>query len=130
MTGDLRQSGQAEEMWALTRSRLSIVTWRSPEPDPVVAWGQVFAYLPEIRRLIVAHGHSIVLLPRARLTIDQVAKANDELGAIASQEGRSLAEVRREAEQGVREGLDARGELERFEATLAVPGNRRGLTSS
>lgn len=125
VTGDLRQSGQAEEMWALTRTRLSIVTWKEPEEDTVVAWGQMFAYLPEIRRMIDHHGGSIVYLPHARLAKRQLGKASGELGAIASQEGRSGAEVRREAEQSVREGLADRGELERFEEVLAKPGKDR-----
>lgn len=109
-------------MWALTRTRLSIVTWKEPEDDTVVAWGQVFAYLPEVRRMIANHGDSIVYLPRARLTNRQLAKASGELGVIASQDGRSVAEVRHEAERSVREGLANRGELARFESALATPG--------
>lgn len=125
VTGDLSQSGQAEEMWALTRTSLSVVSWRNPEDDPVVAWGQVIAYLPEIRRMIRHHGDSIVYLPHARLNTTQFGKSNDALGIIASQEGRSTGEVRRQAEQSVREALEARGELDRFEAALAAPGEKR-----
>lgn len=125
VTGDLQQSGQADEMWALTRTKLSVVTWRAAEEDPVVQWGQVMAYLPEIRRMIAEHGPSIVSLPRARLTRSQLDKASAHLGVIADEEGRAVAEVRREAEQSVREALTARGELERFEAVLARPARRR-----
>lgn len=125
VTGDLRQSGQAEEMWALTRTRLSVVTWREPEDDPVVAWGQVIAYLPEVRRMIREHGDSIIYLPHARLSRKQLGKADDHLGVIASEEGRSVAEVRRQAEQAVREGLAERGELDRFQDTLATAGKYR-----
>lgn len=125
VTGDLRQSGQAEEMWALTRTRLSVVTWRQPEYDSVVAWGQIMAYLPEIRRMISEHGHSIVFLPRARLTMKQLGKASDHLGVIASEEGRSIADLRRQAEQAVREGLAERGQLERFQDTLLTVGKNR-----
>lgn len=125
VTGDLNQSGQAAEMWTLTRTRLSVVTWRHPEPDPVVAWGQVVAYLPEIRRMIREHGDSIIYLPRARLTTQQLGKGNDHLGVIASEEGRSVAEVRRQAEQAVREALAERGELDRFQNALGTPGKSR-----
>lgn len=125
VTGDLNQSGQAEEMWALTRTRLSVVTWRQPEDDPVVAWGQVIAYLPEIRRMVHEHGDSIVYLPRARLTTKQLGKASDHLGVIASEEGRSVAEVRRQAEQAVRDALAERGELERFQEALVTAGKNR-----
>lgn len=125
VTGDLHQSGQAEEMWALTRTRLSVVTWRQPEYDSVVAWGQVIAYLPEIRRMIREHGDSIVYLPRARLTMKQFGKASGHLGVIASEEGRSVADVLRQAEQAVREGLADRGQLERFQDALVTVGKNR-----
>lgn len=123
VTGDLRQSGQAEEMWALTRTELSIVTWRLAEDDPVVRWGQVIAYLREIRRMITEHGPSIVLLPHARLGKSQVEKAKGHLGVIASEEGRSGQEVRHEAERSVREALSARGELDRFDGVLTKRGD-------
>lgn len=125
VTGDLSQSGQAEEMWALTRTRLSVVTWREPEDDPVVAWAQVIAYLPEIRRMIREHGDSVVYLPRTRLTTKQLGKASDHLGVIASEEGRSVADVRRQAEQAVRDALAERGELDRFQDALATAGKNR-----
>lgn len=125
VTGDLRQSGQADEMWALTRTNLSIVTWSSAEADPVVQWGQVMAYLAEIRRVINEHGPSIVSLPRARLHRRRAEKASAHLGVIAHEEGRAVADVRHQAEQSVREALQARGELARFEAVLARPGRSR-----
>ena len=68
---------------------------------------------------------SIVSLPHARLTKQQLGKASGELGAIASQEGRSREEVRREAEISVREGLADRGELERFAKALDAPSKNR-----
>ena len=48
---------------ALTRTSLSIVTWRRSIEDPVREWGQLLAYLPEIRRMLAEHGPSVVFLP-------------------------------------------------------------------
>lgn len=84
----------------------------------MVAWGQVFAYLSEVRRMIIHHGPSIVYLPHARLTKERLGKASGQLDAIASQEGRSHGEVIREAAASVRDSLVERGELDRFEAAL------------
>lgn len=120
VTGDLGQSGQADEMWTLTRTRLSVVTWRRAEPDPVVQWGQVMAYLPAIRRAILQDGPSIVSLPPARLERRQLGKAVAQLSVIAAEEGRAVAEVRREAQRSVREALLGRGQLARFENTLGL----------
>lgn len=119
VTGDLSQSGQAEEMWTLTKTRLSVVTWRRAEEDPVVQWGQVMAYLTEVRRLIRDHGPSIVYLPSARLDTRQLSKAGDQLAIIAGEEGRSVGEIRRQAQRSVEDGLRSREELARFEDSLA-----------
>jgi hypothetical protein len=52
VTRDWHQSAQAEEMWALTRTRLSVVTWSDPINDPVAEWGQLLAYMTEILRVM------------------------------------------------------------------------------
>jgi hypothetical protein len=93
VTRDFRQSGQAEEMWTLTRTDISVVTWRKPLDDPIVEWGQVMAYLPEIRRVIFQLGPAIVFLPRPQLSKDSLTKATDALAALAKEERRSRQEV-------------------------------------
>jgi hypothetical protein len=59
------------------------------------------------------------------LTTKQLGKASDHLGVIASEEGRSVADVRQQAEQAVREALAERRELDRFEDALATAGKNR-----
>lgn len=86
VTGDLSQSGQADEMWTLTKTTLSVVTWRRPMNDPVVQWGQIMAYLREVRRLIRERGPSIIYLPSARLNDDSLEKAGFKLSVIAREE--------------------------------------------
>lgn len=51
VTRDWHQSAQGEEMWVLTKTTLSVVTWRRPLDDPVTEWGILIAHLREIRKL-------------------------------------------------------------------------------
>lgn len=108
------KSQQVEELWALSRTDLSVVTWRRPIEDPVREWGQLLAYLPEIRRMIAEHGPSIVFLPSPRLGKQNVEKATGMLGQLAGELGISTQEVRDQARQIVHEELGARGQFERF----------------
>jgi len=78
VTRDWRQSRQMEELWTLSRMDLSVVTWRRPTEDPVREWGQLLAYLPEIRRMIDEHGPSIVFLPSVFLPSPRLDKKNDD----------------------------------------------------
>lgn len=114
VTRDWHQSEQIEELWTLSRTDLSVVTWRRPIEDPVREWGQLLAYLPEIRRMIGEHGPSIVFLPSPRLGKQNVEKATGMLGQLARDLGISTQEVRDQARQIVHEDLDSRGELGRF----------------
>lgn len=119
VTRDWHQSGQAEEMWALTKTKLSIVTWQKPIDDPVVEWGQMMAYLPEIRRMISAQGPSVVFLPRPRLTKERLVKAVDALALLAREEGRSRREVVRGAGEAVEAWLEEQGQVGRFDDLLS-----------
>lgn len=133
VTRDLSQSGQAEEMWTLTRTELSIVTWKKPLEDPVVEWGQMMAFLPEIRRMLRDHGPSILYLPRPHLDKERsLKKAGAALAEIGEQEGRETRDVREDAEQSVRAALSARGESLRFGQKLMVnrQGRRRGTSAT
>lgn len=114
VTRDWHQSEQIEELWTLLRTDLSVVTWRRPIQDPVREWGQLLAYLPEIRRMIGEHGPSIVFLPSPRLDMKSVEKATGMLGQLERDLGISTQEVRDKARRIVQEELDSRGELGRF----------------
>lgn len=114
VTRDWHQSEQVEEMWALSHTQLSIVTWRRGVNDPVRLWGQMLAYLPEIRRMIREHGPSIVLLPAVQLSKSNLEKASGRLGIVANDLGISTQEVRDEGQRLVTEQLESRGELHRF----------------
>jgi hypothetical protein len=59
VTRDWRQSAQTEEMWVATKTEVSVITWKRPQEDPVVEWGQLLAYMPQVRRLREECGPSI-----------------------------------------------------------------------
>lgn len=115
ITRDWHQSEQPEELWALTKTALSIVTWKRPVEDPVCEWGQLLAYLPAVRRVLDRDGPSIVFLPSPRLNRPSL-KASAELGRLASERRVSQAELRAEARALLTDELDRRGELDRFAA--------------
>jgi hypothetical protein len=84
VTKDFRQIEQPEELIALTRLQVSVVTWRSAMDDPVTAWALIVAYMPEIKKAMVSNGHSIFLLPSPRLlTTGSVVKASDRARALS-----------------------------------------------
>ena len=117
VTRDWHQSEQVEELWALSRTDLSVITWRRPIEDPVREWGQLLAYLPEIRRMIEDNGPSIVFLPSPRLDQKRLRKATAELGRLAGELGISNKQLRDQARRTIEEELAARGE----ESLLTLP---------
>lgn len=111
---DWHQSEQHEELWTLTRTELSVVTWRRPIEDPVREWGQLLAYLPEVRRMIVENGPSVIFLPTPRLSKENLRKASAELGNLARTLSISNNELREQARTSVVNDLERRGEDARF----------------
>ena len=111
VTRDWHQSEQVEELWALSRTALSVITWKRPIEDPVGEWGQLLAYLPEIRRMIEDNGPSIVFLPSPRLDRKNLDKATAALGRLANELGISNRQLRDQARQTIEEELATRGEL-------------------
>lgn len=117
VTRDAAQLDQAEEMLAVMRTELSVITWRKKVDDPVEIWGHLIAYMPHIQRRIDREGARLFVLPRPGLQASNVLKASGELGRLATEQGRATAEVRQEALASMREELEARG-LQRFLALL------------
>jgi hypothetical protein len=117
VTRDKRQLDQAEELVALTDTRISVVTWQQPVEDPIQEWGQLLAYMPLVTRRMqriekasggnkVAH---VFFLPRPRLGADNVHAARHLLGQLAAEQKRSFQEVRDDARREMRAELLARG---------------------
>lgn len=64
-----------------------MITRRRPIEDPIREWGQLLAYLTEIRRTITENGPSVVLVPSPRLGngLDQgaeTARFGDVIGSL------------------------------------------------
>ena len=110
VTQDSDQLKQAEELWAIATTRLTLITWRKPDADPIRQWGQLLAYLPEVRRLIKQHGPSLVLLPAPRLNKKNLEKASENLNILAKKQAISSRQLRNEARRAVFEELAKRGE--------------------
>jgi hypothetical protein len=116
VTRDWHQSEQVEELWALSRTDLSVITWRRPIEDPVREWGQLLAYLPEIRKVLTESGPSIVFLPSPRLDQKSVEKATGALGRLAAHLGISNKQIRDQARHVIEEELVTRGDTTLLEA--------------
>ena len=110
VTHDSDQLTQAEELWVISKTSLSLITWRKPIPDPIREWGQLLAYLPEIQRLIQQHGPSLVLLPTPRLSKKHLEKASSNLGILAKKQSVSNQQLKTAARQTVVGELKRRNE--------------------
>lgn len=109
VTRDAAQLEQAEEILAAMRTDLSIVTWRKQIDDPIEIWGHLIAYMPHIQRRIDQDGPRLFVLPKPSLQKQNVLKASGELGRLASEQKRSMPEVRDEALSFMVEELEQRG---------------------
>lgn len=93
VTRDRSQLDQLAEMFVLSRlRRFSVVTWRAAIDDPVREWGQLLAYLPEVKRRLRDGAGTAVLLPSPRPGADNVYSPSTTLGepATAQPAARSL----------------------------------------
>lgn len=109
VTRDWHQLDQPEELWVLSNLQLTVVSWRRPFNDPVAEWGHLLAYLPQLKRRIERRQPRVLLLPPPQLSKSNEVNPREALGEYASQQGRAVQEIRREAEQLVMEYLEATG---------------------
>ncbi len=114
VTRDKSQAEQPEEMWVLSQTGISVVTWRRPVNDPILLWGQLVAYLPEVHRLLQAYKSSILFLPVPRLNRDNLKDPASTLGIRAKQQGVSNQQIRDQARKTVIAELRRRREQQRF----------------
>lgn len=120
VTRDWHQTELPEEMWVLSRLKLTIVSWKRPMSDPVTEWGHLLAYLPELkRRLDSAKGHAI-LLPVPRLTTENTVRPSDALGLAARERGVAVQQVHDEAKRSVADWLAGRGLESRYDDLLRL----------
>lgn len=119
---DRSQLDQLVEMFTLSRlPGFAVVTWRRPIEDPVREWGQLLAYLPEVKKRLRDPKPRAILLPEPKLTADNVYDPRDALGTEARRQGISLQQVRSEARRAMHDWLDMTGEdPRRFDDLLGL----------
>jgi hypothetical protein len=119
VTRDWHQSEQPEELWVLENLQLTVVTWRGIVEDPIVEFGQLLAYVPEIKRHLRGSPR-VIFVPRPQLREDNFLNPREELGKLAAQQQIAQTQIRTEARQSVEEWLREREELDRFDSWLAA----------
>lgn len=110
VTHDWHQSVQAEEAFAISQTKLAVITWRVPPDDPVVSWAMVIAYMPEVKKILAGRQDApFVFLPSPRLDSRNVQRGTEALGKVASELGISNAQARRTAKASILNHLATSG---------------------
>ncbi|MGH9280498.1 MAG: hypothetical protein ACRD12_20695 [Acidimicrobiales bacterium] len=119
---DRSQLDQLVEMVTLSRlTRFTVITWRRPIEDPVREWGQLLAYLPELKKRLRQARPAAILLPDPKLTAENLYDPMTTLGDEARRRGISLDQARHEALREIHDWLDMTGdEPTRFDQLLGV----------
>jgi hypothetical protein len=117
---DRSQLDQLAEMYVLSRlSALTVVTWRKGIDDPVREWGQLLAYLPQVKQRCLEAGGRALQLPTPTLGKDSFYDPRETIGTEADRRGISVGQVRTEARAEIADWLDLSGEaVDRFDALL------------
>lgn len=112
VTVDHSQLEQETELVALNLSGVSIVTWRGGEEDPVVMWGQLLAYMPQIAKAIREKSPIVVTLPNPRLKAGQHIETPGNLARRMKRNDQdSFPERRTRSVAFMRDELTSRGKL-------------------
>lgn len=102
---------EPDALIALCHTDLTLVTWDKVVDDPILEWGQLLGYLPQILRVMGQEGPRILKLPTPRLDKRHIAKASDKARELAPHRfGTSYAELRAGARAQIHQKL---GELGR-----------------
>jgi hypothetical protein len=112
VTRDWHQVDQPEELWVLSNLQITVISWRRPFNDPVAEWGHLLAYLPQLKRRIERRQPRVVLLPPPQLSKANEINPREALNVYAADQRRVVQQIRREAEELVREHLAATGRSE------------------
>lgn len=113
VTRDRRQLEDEDSMVVLSSLTVSVVTWRRGVDDPATLWGQLVAYMPQVRSILERAGPGVVVLPSPTLPPRALVKASD-LGTARQRydqlswperKSRSTSAVRQELRRRRREDL-------------------------
>lgn len=119
---DRSQLEQLVEMFTLSRLvGFTVITWRRAIEDPVREWGQLLAYLPEVKKRMREVRPRAILLPEPKLTAENLYDPMTTLGELARRRGISVDQARREALREMRDWLEMTGDdPTRFDAMLGI----------
>ena len=94
-------------MYVLSRLRnFTVISWRRKIEDPVREWGQLLAYLPEVKKYLRSSpGGRAILLPDPTLSSQNLYDPGTTLGIEATRRGISNRQARSEAEKEIRDWL-------------------------
>ena len=105
VTRDAAQTQQVEELVALSKTHLTVVTWRSRVEDPVTEWGQLLAYMPQVLKQMVTPAPRIVVLPAPRLERGSVLLPSPMIHTEASRQKVSFQELQAGTLKSLRQEL-------------------------
>lgn len=116
VTRDDSQLDDDDSLVALTRLTISVVTWSRGIDDALVLWGQLLAYMPQVRRLLSQSGPGIVTLPAPRLAPRNLVKASDHARGRQARDKISWPERQQRSLEVIRTELHnrSRNDLARF----------------
>lgn len=111
VTLDRSQLDEEAELVALASSRISVVTWDGGDEDPIVLWGQLLAYMPQVVKTMETIRPVVVTLPNPRLKPKQhLHRPEDLVKAMVARDQVSYPERRARAVKMMRRELAKRGE--------------------
>jgi hypothetical protein len=125
VTRDHSQADQIAELFTLSRMRqFAVITQRKGIDDPVREWGQLLAYLPEVKKLMRAERPLIIFLPNPTLSEAKgIERPAARLSRYASENQLSTPEVRHEAVSQMRDWASLTGhDWNRLDALLNLDG--------
>ncbi len=117
---DRSQLDQLAEMYVLSRLKtLTVVTWRKGIEDPVREWGQLLAYLPQIKQRCMEAGGRALQLPAPTLGTNCFYDPRKTISKEAELRSVAVGQVRAEARAEITDWLEISGEpSSRFDALL------------
>ncbi|HEY2299778.1 MAG TPA: hypothetical protein VGH43_18755 [Jatrophihabitans sp.] len=106
ITSDVNQLDEDVEMIVLQLTKLGLITWKRGEPDTVILYGQLLAYMPQVGRELRQMPASVVTLPTASIRRpDHVNRPGDLARKRHRHDGKSYAERKSQTISVVRADL-------------------------
>ncbi len=111
VTLDRSQLEEEAELVALASSQVSVVTWTGGDEDPIVLWGQLLAYMPQVVKTMKMIRPIVVTLPSPRLAPrHHVQRPEEMVRAMKERDQVSYPERRSRAVDMMQRKLAKRGE--------------------